>query len=197
MHDVSRLCAETTRKLRTVAIPILRSVFNSRSFLTNKILRMKAFSQAYSLILYTSVVSLNSSWMCHFGKTYLLMFARSSLINFVRLSLFFICSCCIFLRIRAMKVFKGIENTMMPTPTKAGHPKMLYNEMKARAIYRPEASGLVSILGGVAIRTWKGPEMAMSPYAQKSCRRVASTDIKLTMSPDPLPLPSFESTSAF
>jgi hypothetical protein len=34
-----------------------------------------------------------------------------------------------------MNVFKGMEKTMIPTPTKAGHPRILYNEMNARVIY--------------------------------------------------------------
>lgn len=32
--------------------------------------------------------------------------------------------------------------------------------------------------------TWNGPEIRMRPYVQKSCNRVASTDIRFSMSPD-------------
>ena len=92
-------------EFRLVTIPIFLNIFISISFLTPNTRLINAFSHAYSLMLRT--------------------FASSSLISLVRISLFFICFSCIFLRNRAMKVFRGTEKTMMATPTNADQPRML------------------------------------------------------------------------
>lgn len=66
--------------------------------------------------------------------THLLILAKSSLINLVRRSRFFICCSCIFFNILAIVVFSGIEIIMIATPTKADHPRRLYNDTKASVI---------------------------------------------------------------
>jgi hypothetical protein len=66
--------------------------------------------------------------------THLLILAKSSLINLVRRSRFFICCSCIFFSILAIVVFSGIEMIMIATPTKADHPRRLYNDTKASVI---------------------------------------------------------------
>ena len=53
------------------------------------------------------------------------MLASSSLINLVRLSRCFICCPCISFKVRAMKVFKGMEKNMMASPTNADQPRRL------------------------------------------------------------------------
>ena len=75
-------------------------------------------------------------------------------------------------------VLRGSETTIMPTPTNAAQPKRLYSEMNARVI-------------------WNGPETAMRAYVQKSCNLLASTDIRLTMSPDARVRSSLDKTRAF
>jgi hypothetical protein len=76
---------------------ILRRILNSLSLRTCKILRPKACSQAYSLMLAKNEHRYApSAWVTH-----LRMFERSSLISFVRSSRLFISCSCIRLRTRA------------------------------------------------------------------------------------------------
>ena len=99
-----------------------------------------------------------------------------------------------------MNVLSGTEKIMIATPTKAGHPRMLYNDTNARVICSVVIGGQRSKQRDgqrKLLQTWKGPEMAMRPYVQKSCNRIASTDMRFTMSPEALPRPSFERMRAF
>ena len=132
---------------------------------------------------------------------YLLILDKRSLMRRVRLSRFFICSSYITLSMRAMSegdhdintlvfhaekikvhVLIGMAIIMIATPTNAAHPRRLYTEIKARVIW------VVQLKRETQIRidnfTWSGPEIAISPYVQKSCSRVASTDMRLTISPE-------------
>lgn len=93
---------------------------------------------------------------------YLLMLDRSSLISRVRWSLFFICCSCILFNIRAIKVLRGIEKTMIATPTKADHPRRLYKDTNANVIYNISSIYFMVYLL-IVYRTWRGPEIAMRP----------------------------------
>lgn len=136
---VSLISTSLGDAIRTVVTPIFFNIFSSCSFLTCRIFRIKAYSHAYSFILFRKKVRNQEAWSTEV-HTHLLMLLSSSLISLVRLSLFFICVSCIFFKNRAMLVFNGMEKIIMPTPTKAGHPSRLYRDTKAKVIYSSIAS---------------------------------------------------------
>jgi hypothetical protein len=81
-------------------------------------------------------------------------------------------------------VLSGMAMIMIAIPTNAAHPRRLYKETKARVIWADQRSGMRNYKSILTIFTCSGPEIAMSPYVQNSCSRVASTDMKLTISPE-------------
>lgn len=116
-----------------VTTPILQSILSSWLFQTSRTHWMKVFSQANNLIVR--------------------IFDRISVIRQVRLSLFFICCSCMCFKtctitemndirnyLQHLKVFshvlRGMDKTIIPTPTNAAQPRRSYRETNASMIYR-------------------------------------------------------------